>query len=357
MIPVTETYLPHLAVYTEYLKVILKRTCITNHVLLVEELEEALKAHLGVKHLFLVANGTITLQSAINTLGLRRQIVTILFSYAATTFSIVWEGCWRIFVDINSYTMCLNSTLLERAITADTTAILATHIYRNLSEVEAIWEPAEKHELKVIYDATQAFGAQYKEQAIVHFGDVYTLSLHAIKLLHPSEGAAIITNDDELAFEISCIIDCGREGPECYWGLGINGKKSEFNVAMGLCLLPKVAGLSVYLQQLSELYDKLLQCYWLAWSVICVETTYNYVYHLVLFADETTVLAVTVAINPQYIFLRCFAFLALKALNYMPVQLAPVAQSVASRVLCLPLAHDLLVATVQQTAAIIITCL
>jgi dTDP-4-amino-4,6-dideoxygalactose transaminase len=357
MISVTKTYLPPLAEYTSYLEGIWERNWVTNHGPLVQELEKSLKDYLGVKHLFFVANGTVALQIAIKVLGLRGQIITTPFSYVATTASIVWEGCQPTFVDINAQTLCLDSTLIERAITTETTAILATHVYGNPSEVEAIQALAEKHNLRVIYDAAHAFGVEYKEKSVLNFGDISTLSFHATKLFHTGEGGAIVTNDDELAFKISYMANFGHDGPERYWGLGINGKNSELHAAMGLCVLPKVAELIQYRQKLSSLYDELLQGYGLTRPVSDRQTTYNYAYYPLIFADETTLLAVVAALNAHNIFPRRYFYPALTTLNYVLPQSTPVAQSIASRVLCLPLAHDLLISTVQQIAAIIITCL
>ena len=357
MINVTKTYLPPLAEYTAHLKGIWEREWITNHGPLVQELEEKLKAHLGVKHLFFVANGTIALQIAIKALGLRGEIITTPFSYVATTSSIAWENCRPVFVDINPRTLCLDSTLLERAITAETTAIMATHVYGNPCEVEAIQALAEKHGLKVIYDAAHAFGVQHKGQSILNFGHASTLSFHATKLFHTGEGGAIVTDDDALAFKISHMSNFGHDGPEHFSGLGINGKNSELHAAMGLCVLPRVTELIQCRQEISNQYDRLLQGYGLTTPLISDAVRYNYAYYPVLFPNEEMLLAVTTALNEQQIFPRRYFYPALTDLNYVLPQQAPVAQSVAERILCLPLAHDLATATVQRIAAIIINSL
>ncbi|MGY2132727.1 DegT/DnrJ/EryC1/StrS family aminotransferase [Hymenobacter sp. HD11105] len=357
MINVTKTYLPPLAEYTAYLEGIWERDWVTNHGPLVQELEEKLKAYLGVKHLFFVSNGTVALQIAIKALELHGEIITTPFSYVATTSSIAWEGCRPVFVDIDSATLCLDPTLLEGAITAETTAIMATHVYGNPCEVEAIQGIAQKYNLKVIYDAAHAFGVQYKEQSILNFGHVSTLSFHATKLFHTGEGGAIVTDDDELAFRISYMANFGHDGPEHYSGLGINGKNSELHAAMGLCVLPKVTKFIQYRQELSQLYDQLLLGNGLTRPEISAQTSYNYAYYPVLFPDEKKLLAVRAALNAQHIFPRRYFYPALTDLNYVLPQTAPVAQSVSARVLCLPLSHDLTVTQVEQIAGIITKCL
>ncbi|HEX8429579.1 DegT/DnrJ/EryC1/StrS family aminotransferase [Hymenobacter sp.] len=357
MINVTKTYLPPLAEYTAYLEGIWGRNWVTNHGPLAQELEEKLKVYLGVKHLFLVANGTIALQIAIKALGLRGEILTTPFSYVATTSSIVWEGCQPVYVDINPRTLCLDSTLLERAITAETTAVVATHVYGNPCEVEAIQLLADRYGLKVIYDAAHAFGVQLGGQSILNFGNVSVLSFHATKLFHTGEGGAIVTADDELAAKISSMANFGHDGPERFLGLGINGKNSELHAAMGLCVLPKVAELIKCRQELSDLYDQLLQGHGLVRPDISAETTYNYAYYPVLFPDEEKLIAVIRDLNAQQIFPRRYFYPVLTDLNYVQPQPAPVARSVASRILCLPLAHDLTACTVHQITTIVINCL
>jgi dTDP-4-amino-4,6-dideoxygalactose transaminase len=357
MVNVTKTYLPPLTEYTAYLEGIWERAWVTNHGPLVGELEEKLKAHLGVKHLFFVANGTIALQVAIKALGLTGDVITTPFSYVATTSSIVWEGCCPIFVDIDPQTLCLDARLVEHAITTETTAIIATHVYGNPCEVAAIELLADKHGLKVIYDAAHAFGVEQYGQSILNFGNASTLSFHATKLFHTGEGGAIVTNDDELASKISYMVNFGHEGTERFTGLGINGKNSELHAAMGLCVLPKVAELIRHRRELSDLYDQLLQERDLARPVINAETTYNYAYYPVIFPNEGKLLSVMAALAAQQIYPRRYFYPALTDLSYVRPQSAPVAQSVATRVLCLPLSHELNPATVQQIAAIVINCL
>ena len=94
--------------------------------------------YLGVKHLFFVSNGTIALQIAIKALDLKGEVITTPFSYVATTSSLVWEGCQPVFVDIDPHTICIDSNLIEAAITEKTTGILTTHVYGIPCDVERI---------------------------------------------------------------------------------------------------------------------------------------------------------------------------------------------------------------------------
>ncbi|TYZ11922.1 DegT/DnrJ/EryC1/StrS family aminotransferase [Hymenobacter lutimineralis] len=354
MINVTRTYLPPLEEYTKYLEGIWERVYLTNAGPLVVELEQRLRDYLGVKHFFFVNNGTIALQIALKALEIEEgEVLTTPFSYVATTSSIVWEGSEPVFVDIHPETLCLDPAKIEAAITPRTRAIMATHVYGNPCDVEAIEAIAQRHQLKVIYDAAHAFGTLYKDSSVLNYGDVSTLSFHATKLFHTGEGGAIVTNDDDIAHRIAYMRNFGHNGPEAFWGVGVNGKSSELHAAMGLCVLPKVPELIAKRKALAELYDSLLD------GTVCVRpalqphTTYNYSYHPILLPSEEALLQVRDALNAQEITPRRYFYPSLNTLNYVRPQAAPVSEDVSTRVLCLPLYYDLEFDQVRLIASII----
>ncbi|HAX96894.1 MAG TPA: aminotransferase DegT [Prolixibacteraceae bacterium] len=354
MIPVTKSFLPPLEDYVEYLKKIWESNQLTNHGPLVNELESRLKEYLGVKHLFFVSNGTIALQIAIKALALQGEVITTPFSYVATTSSIVWEGCQPVFVDIDPKTLCLDPDLIEAAITPQTSAIIATHVYGIPCAVEKIQAIAEKHNLKVVYDAAHTFGVKYQGRSLVSYGDIATLSFHATKLFHTVEGGAIITEDDELAHRISYMRNFGHNGQEAFWGLGVNGKNSEFHAAMGLCNLPHFAEIVASRRQVSEWYDELLVSSSLVRPTMPGNTEYNFAYYPVLFQSELKLLRARDMLNEQQIFPRRYFFPSLNKLPYAPDREFPVAEASSSCVLCLPLYPDLSRQDVQKITDIII---
>src|SRR5690606_30175968 len=138
-----------------------------------------------------MTSGALPLQIAIKVLRLTGEIITTPFSYVATTSSIVWEGCTPVFVDIHPEYLTIDETKIEAAITTNTTAILATHVFGNPCDIDAIARLAEKYSLKVIYDAAHCFGVVYKGKSVFSYGDVSTCSFHATKLFHTGEGGAL----------------------------------------------------------------------------------------------------------------------------------------------------------------------
>ena len=353
MITVTKSFLPPLEDYIEYLRKIWDSNQLTNHGPLVAELEQKLKNYLGVKHLFFVSNGTIALQIAIKALDLKGEVITTPFSYVATTSSIVWEGCQPVFVDIDPQTLCINSDLIEAAITPETTAILTTHVYGIPCAVERITQIAQKHGLKVIYDAAHAFGVRYHGKSLASFGDIATLSFHATKLFHTVEGGAIITEDDAAAHRISYLRNFGHNGPEDFWGLGINGKNSEFHAAMGLCNLPHVDEVIAARKQVCGWYDSLLAETNLSRPKLPGETIYNFSYYPVIFYNEANLLNASDALNAQGIFPRRYFYPSLDQLPYVNSNHKAISTEISKRVLCLPLYTDLDYLVVQKIAEII----
>ncbi|MGI4873456.1 MAG: DegT/DnrJ/EryC1/StrS family aminotransferase [Janthinobacterium lividum] len=352
-INVTQSYLPPLEEYVTYLTGIWERVYLTNSGPLVLELEQRLKEALGVKHLFFVNNGTIALQIAIRALDLQGEVLTTPFSYVATTSSLVWEGCTPVFVDIDPSTLCINPDLLKAYITSRTVGIMATHVYGNPCSIEDIEAIAKRYNLRVIYDAAHAFGVTYKGSSVLNFGDVSTLSFHATKLFHTGEGGAIVTNDDALAHRIAYMRNFGHNGPEAFWGVGVNGKSSELHAAMGLCVLPKVSELIAKRRILSEHYDALLNATQCVRPVLRQHTSYNYSYHPIVLPSEAVLLRVRDQLNAHEITPRRYFYPSLNTLSYISPQPAPVSEDISSRVLCLPLYYDLELAQVEQIARLI----
>lgn len=341
MIPVTKPFLPSKEVYQSYVDAIWERQWLTNNGPLLNEYELQLKRALDLNHLLYVANGTIALQVAIKALGIQGDVITTPFSYVATTSSAVWEGCRPIYVDIHPKTLNIDASEIESAIGPNTTAILATHCFGNACDIDAIQSIADKHGLKVIYDAAHCFGTQYKGKSIFEYGDISILSLHATKLIHSVEGGAVFTKDPDLLKKMSYLRNFGHNGPEAFYGLGINGKNSEFHAAMGLAVLEHKDEILKNRRELSLCYDELLNLLEVQHIDITDQCDFNYAYYPVIFRDEDRLIASKEALERQGIFARRYFYPALNHLPYVERQDMPIAEEVAERILCLPLYHGL----------------
>ncbi|TLU99178.1 DegT/DnrJ/EryC1/StrS family aminotransferase [Dyadobacter luticola] len=354
MINVTKTFLPDQEEYLKYVREIWDRNYVTNNGPVLKQLEAELKKYLGVEHFYFCGNGTIVLQIAIKALEITGEVITTPFSYCATTNAILWENCTPIFVDIDAKTFNINPELIEAAITPATTAILATHVYGNPCDVEAIEIVAKKHNLKVIYDAAHAFGVTYKGKSLLSFGDLSTCSFHATKVFHTIEGGALISNHPELDRKLDLLRAFGHKGDELYELAGINGKNSEFHAAMGLANLPHVPEIIQARKHVFEEYDRLLNWDILYKPLLSEHIEYNYAYYPVVFPSEAVMFKVMDALRAEDIIPRRYFYPSLNTLSFMPKQIAcPVSEDIALRVLSLPLYVGLPDSDIERISGII----
>jgi dTDP-4-amino-4,6-dideoxygalactose transaminase len=342
MIPITKPFMPPQEEYAHYLKGIWQRQWITNMGPLSSNLELIIKDYLKVNHLLYVTNGTVALEMAMKGLELQGEVITTAFSFVATTSSIVWAGCQPVFVDINAESLNIDPAKIEAAITDKTCAILATHVYGNPCDVEAIDAIAKKHNLKVIYDGAHAFGVQVNGQSIFNYGDVSICSLHATKLYHSIEGGLIMTNDPEFLKKLALMRNFGFNGPEAFAALGINGKNSEFHAAMGLVNITHLPEIMEKRQTISDRYDRNLQGLRAKRPTWHAQSANNYAYYPLVFEDMQLMLNCMEYLKVNEIFTRRYFYPSLaSSLPYMEYKKLEVTEDISSRVLCLPLYCDL----------------
>ena len=288
-----------------------------------------------------MSNGTLPIQIALKAYGKGGEVITTPFSYVATTASIVWEHCTPIFVDIHPEYLTIDETKIEAAITDKTTCILATHVYGNPCNVEAIEAIAKKHNLKVIYDAAHCFGVQYKGQSIFNYGDVSTCSFHATKLFHTGEGGALFCKDEITRQEMWYRHNFGHDGPDRFHGLGLNAKMSELQAAMGISILPYMEHIISERERVCDYYDEHLDFSKVIRLKLRAGTQWNYAYYPVIFSSEEALLATKASLEAKQIFPRRYFFPSLEALPYINTNACSIAASIAQKVLCLPVYTDL----------------
>lgn len=342
MIPVTKPFSPPITEYTKLLEGIWERNWFTNNGPLVNELELKLKTHLNLPHLLFLNNGTIALQIAIKALNLKGEIITTPFSYVATTSSIVWEGCKPVFVDIDPHTLNIDPDKIEESITSHTSAILATHVYGNACNIDAIQKIADKHKLKVIYDAAHCFGTLYKGKSIFAYGDISTTSFHSTKLFHTIEGGAVFTMNPDILKRMSYMRNFGHEGTEDFAEVGINGKNSEFHAAMGLCNLKYIEDIKESRRRQSERYSEKLINNSIKFIKINPLCSFNYAYYPIVLENEQLLQKVIKELEANLVKPRRYFYPSLNTVpiykNGKPLEFS---ENIAKRVLCLPLYYSL----------------
>ncbi len=338
MITVTKTFLPPIAEYMHFVQRAWDKQWLTNRGELVLELEDKLRDYLKVENILIVNNGTIPLQIALKLFGNGGEIITTPFSYVATTAAIVWEHCKPVFVDIHPEFLTIDETKIEAAITDKTTAILATHVFGNPCDVEAIAVIAKKHNLTVIYDAAHAFGVTYNGESLFNFGDVSTCSFHATKLFHTSEGGAFFCKDADMRHRLFYSHNFGHNGPHDFHGVGINAKISELQAAMGLAVFPHLPEIIAARKEIVSFYEAHLNFDRFRTIKIRENTVWNYSYYPIIFESEAQLLKTEQLLLQNDIMPRRYFYPSLNTLPYCEDNSSmPVSEEVAAAVLCLPL--------------------
>jgi dTDP-4-amino-4,6-dideoxygalactose transaminase len=353
MINVNKSYLPPIEKYQGYLESIWKSGWLTNKGPLLQELEKKISNYLKTEYVQLISNGTVAIQLAIKALEIKGEVITTPYSYVATTGAILWENCTPVFCDINPDDLCINPELIEAQITPQTTAILGTHVYGLPCAVERIEQIAQKHKLKVIYDAAHAFGCNYKGKSLLDYGDVSTCSLHATKIFHTVEGGLVIARDKALHEKIFLQKSFGHI-EDTHYCMGINGKNSEFHAAMGLCLIDFMDENIGKRRKLHNRYKELLSKAALTYPSITPDLEYNYAYFPVLFESEKVMMEVKALLVKNGVNTRRYFFPSLNQLSYLEkTQPCPVSEDVSSRVMALPFYYDLKLEEVEFISGVI----
>lgn len=213
----------------------------TNFGPLHKELTTRLEDYLGVKNLLLTNNGTSALQVAGRAIG-SKSIISTPFSFVATVSAFKWQQDEVAFADIDPQSLNLCPQAVKRAYQqgckADT--LVATHVYGNPCDVQALDELSEQNNFQIIYDAAHAFGVNLNGNSVLNYGDASTLSFHATKVFHTVEGGAIVFKDRVNYEKAEEIINFGIRPDQGVINVGINAKMNEYQAAVGLVNLEEI---------------------------------------------------------------------------------------------------------------------
>jgi dTDP-4-amino-4,6-dideoxygalactose transaminase len=240
-VEVTRPTMPPLADYTRLLAGIWERRWLTNDGQLHRQLETKLAEYLGVEHLSLFNNGATALLVMLQALRIDAgEVITTPFTFPATTHILYWNRVRPVFCDIDEATFNIDPARLESLIGPETRAILGVHVYGTPCDVDAIQSIADRHGLRVIYDAAHAFGVRCHDHSILDSGDMSMLSFHATKVFSTIEGGALISRSTAERERINSLKNFGIANEDTVIGPGINGKMNEFQAAFGLLQLVTV---------------------------------------------------------------------------------------------------------------------
>ena len=232
-VPITLPTLPDPDILIDRYKKIVKSRMITNSTT-VKEFEDMCAQYLGVENAVAMNSCTSGLMLLMKVFGLKGAVILPSFTFHATAHAVVWNGLKPVFVDCDPESYNIDPEQVEKAITSQTSAILAVHLFGNPADIEELERIAKKHKLKLLFDAAHAFGAKRKGKNTGNFGDAESFSLSPTKLLTSGEGGMVTTNDKELAKKLRIARNYGDSGDyDCEFA-GFNARMSEFNALMGI---------------------------------------------------------------------------------------------------------------------------
>lgn len=363
-ITVTSPLLPPLDEFIPYLQQIWDSRWITNNGNFHQQLERALTDYLGVKYLSLFTNGTLPLITALQALDIAEgEVITTPYSFVATSHSIWWNKLKPVFVDVLPENGNIDPTKIEAAITDHTVAIMPVHVYGCPCDVEAIDAIAKKHNLKVIYDAAHAFGVTYKGRSILEWGDVSTLSFHATKVYNTVEGGAMVVHSAEMKYDVDNLKNFGFRGETTVVAPGINSKMDEVRAAYGLLNLRYVDAAIATRKRVAEKYvDALKDVKGIELFPYEINPTFkwNYAYFPILVTDEYRMtrdalyefMKTQNVLGRRYFYPLITDFEPYKNCPNATAANLPIANRLASQVICLPIHHALTDEDIQRVVDI-----
>jgi dTDP-4-amino-4,6-dideoxygalactose transaminase len=358
----TRPFLPPLDEFLPYLQQIWANQVLTNSGPFHVRFEAALEAYLGVRNVSLFANGTIALSTALQAMGVEGEVITTPYSFVATTHCLLWNGLEPVFVDIDPVSLNISPDRIEAAITPRTSAILGVHCYGTPCDVTAIKAIADRHGLRVVYDAAHAFGVRYDGESLLNHGDFSTLSMHATKVFNTFEGGAIIAPDEAAKTRIDSLKNFGKVGELDVASLGTNGKMSEFNAALGLLQLDYVDEAIMRRGGIDAAYrDRLAGVKGIELLAVDPRSTPTFTYFPIFVTDDYPLsrdqldrrLKEHKIISRPYFYPLISAFPMYRDTPSANPAHLPVATRVAEQVLCLPIYPELALEDVDRICRLI----
>jgi perosamine synthetase len=207
----------------------------------VAELEAAFAKYCGTKYAVAVNSGTAALHAALHVLGIGPgdEVITVPYTFMATFNSILMVGATPVLVDIEPTGFNIDVSKVEKAITPKTKAIMPVHLYGQPCDFDELKALADKHGIKIVEDACQAVGADYKNKRAGSLGDLGCFSLYATKNIMCGEGGVVTTNDEEYAAAMKRFRQHGMSAQYEYVDIGYNYRMTDLQAAIAVEQLKK----------------------------------------------------------------------------------------------------------------------
>ena len=235
----------------------------------VKEFEAAFARHTGTKHAIAVSNGTAALHAAMYALniGPGDEMIVPAITFVATANAVVYQGATPVFADVDPENLLIDTERIEERITSKTKAIIAVDYAGHPCNYDELRDLAKRHDLYLVDDACHALGGSYRGRPVGSLADLNTFSLHPVKPITTGEGGVITTDNEEYTTRMRLFRNHGittdhrqREAMGSWFyemtDLGYNYRLTDFQCALGLSQLNKLAGWVIRRQEIAARYDE-----------------------------------------------------------------------------------------------------
>ena len=227
------------------------------------EFEREFAAYIGAAHAVAVNSGTAGLHLALlaSGIGVGDEVIVPSFTFIAAANAIRYVGGVPVFVDIDPATLNMDPDCVERAVTSRTRAVIVVHTFGVPAELDALLEIARRHRLRVIEDACEAIGAEYRGRKVGSFGDCGVFAFYPNKQMTTGEGGMVVTDREDVDSALRSLRNQGRRATDDWLehsDLGYNYRISEMNCALGLSQLRRIDGILARRAEVAAEYDRRL---------------------------------------------------------------------------------------------------
>jgi perosamine synthetase len=226
--------------------------------------EDLFMRYLGVEHVIATSSCTGAMHMGLAAIGVGRgdEVVMADTNWIATAAPVMHLGAKPVFVDILADSWCIDPDLAEKAITPKTKAIIATHLYGNLCDMDRLLAIGEKHGVPVIEDAAESLGSVYHGKRAGSMGRFATFSFHGTKTITTGEGGMFVTNDADLFEKVLTLSNHGRARGQTkqFWPdmVGFKYKMSNIQAAIGCAQMERISELTERKREILSTYRKSL---------------------------------------------------------------------------------------------------
>lgn len=228
----------------------------------IDEFERSWSSYCGMKHGIAVSNGTAALEIAVSCLQLEKdsEIILPTFTIISCAQAITKQGLVPVLVDCEEDTGCMDISKIEEKITKKTKAIMCVHMYGHPVDMDPLLKLAKKHDLKIIEDAAEVHGAEYKKKKCGSFGDISIFSFYANKLITTGEGGMVLTNNDEFAKRAKSLRNLCFQSDRRFKHaeIGFNYRMTNMQAAIGIAQIDRLEEIVERKRSIAKRYSESL---------------------------------------------------------------------------------------------------